>query len=282
MNKKIKIAAILSCHNRKIKTMACLESLFSIIPDIDVYLTDDGCTDGTPEAASSISENIHIVSGNGNLFWSRGMYKAWSEAVKGDYDYYLWLNDDVELYPTFLNELMECNCESGKHCVIVGLIKNIETGEILYGGTDKYGKLLQESDIPQSITNMNGNVVLVPKSVVDEIGIIDPVYWHDIGDVDYGMMATKAGIPVLSTRKAVADGHSNGKFCRVRKWGTTIENRFKKLYSPLGSNPNISFYFFKKHKGIVKACSVYLYLHLINLMPDCMVKWIWGDKFIEA
>ena len=59
MNKKIKIAAILSCHNRKIKTMACLESLFSIIPDIDVYLTDDGCTDGTPEAASSISENIH-------------------------------------------------------------------------------------------------------------------------------------------------------------------------------------------------------------------------------
>lgn len=276
-----KIAAIMTCHNRVVKTVACLNSLFSINPDIDVYLTDDGCTDGTPEKVKLISSRVKVISGNGNLFWSRGMYVAWKEALKNDYDYYLWLNDDVELYPYFLEELMECNHIFSNHNIIVGLIKDSATGNIIYGGTDKSGKLIQESERPQPIINMNGNVVLVPKSVVKDIGIIDFVYWHDIGDVDYGLMATKAGIPVLTTRKAIANGYSNGKFCRVRKWGTTVTKRFKKLYSPLGSNPNISFYFFKKHKSILHACFVYIYLHVINLMSDSMVKKIWGDKFVE-
>jgi GT2 family glycosyltransferase len=209
------------------------------------------------------------------------MYVAWTKALKGNYDYYLWLNDDIELCPLFLNELMECNQISNNHNIIVGLIKDITTGNIIYGGTDKNGKLIQESNLPQSIVNMNGNVVLIPKSVVNKIGIIDPVYWHDLGDVDYGLMAKKAGIPVLTTRKAIAYGYSNGKICRVRKWGTTINNRFKKLYSPLGSNPKISFYFFKKHKGLIQACSMYIYLHIINIMTDAMVEKIWGNKFVE-
>ena len=278
----MKIAAIMTCHNRKNKTMACLNSLFTMIPDVDVYLTDDACTDGTSETVLDTYPNVNIILGDGNLFWSRGMYEAWKEAQKNNYDYYLWLNDDVELYPFFFQELMECNCMSGRHCVIVGLIKDIYNGHILYGGTDNNGRLIQESDCCQPITNMNGNVVLVPQSVVEEIGIIDPVYWHDIGDVDYGLMAQKAGISVLSTRIAVADGHSNGKFCRVRKWDSTFSNRFKKLYSPLGSNPYISFYFFKKHKGLIPACLIYLYLHMINLMPDWMVKLVWNDKFVEV
>lgn len=277
----MRIAAIMTCHNRREKTIACLRSLFSIIPDTDVFLTDDGCTDGTAQAALAVSPHVHIVSGNGNLFWSRGMYLAWKEAIKGSYDFYLWLNDDIELYSSFWEELLECDRMALSKAVIVGLIKDKFSDAIIYGGTNADGELIQESALPQRIANMNGNVVLVPSCVVSAIGIIDPVYWHDIGDVDYGLMAQKAGISVLSTRKAVAVGYSNGKFCRVRKWGTTLSNRFKKLYSPLGSNPNISFYFFKKHKGLCAACMIYIYLHIINVLPDRIVQTIWGKKFLE-
>lgn len=277
----MRIAAIMTCHNRKEKTLACLDSLFMIEPNIDVYLTDDGCTDGTPQAVKLKYPQVKIVEGSGNLFWSRGMFTAWSKAVEHNYEYYLWLNDDIELYPTLLAELMACDKLANSKAVIVGLIKDIKTGQILYGGTDSNGHLVQESDSSQPIINMNGNVVLVPKFVVDSIGIIDPVYWHDIGDVDYGMMAKRAGIKVLSTRKAVADGYSNGKFCRVRKWDTSIAKRFKRLYSPLGANPHIHFYFIKKHKGLVPAVAMYIYLHIINFLPDCIVHTIWGDKFVE-
>ena len=97
----LSVAAILTCFNRKNKTQKCLESLFKILPDCDVYITDDGSTDGTRDMLHQCFPKVKVISGTGNLFWSRGMYTAWKEAVKGKYDYYLWLNDDIELYPFF-------------------------------------------------------------------------------------------------------------------------------------------------------------------------------------
>ena len=70
----MRIAAIITCHNRKEKTLVCLKSLFQIIQNIDVFLTDDGSTDGTSEAVKKIYPQVNIIQGDGNLFWSRGMY----------------------------------------------------------------------------------------------------------------------------------------------------------------------------------------------------------------
>lgn len=273
------IAAILTCFNRKEKTIVCLRSLFSIIPNIEVYLTDDGCTDGTPEAVRELYPlSVHIVNGNGNLYWSRGMYTAWKEAIKDNYDYYIWLNDDIELYPFFFKELFECNSIGGGNCIISGLIEDFEHNKILYGGTGFDGKLNQPSEIPQPVSHMNGNVVLVPASVVEKIGIIDPVLHHDLGDVDYGLTAIENGINVYTTRKAIAAGYSND-FCRVRKWGTTIFKRFKRLNHPLGSPLKINFYYRNKHFGYFHAVLFCSYLIFINLLPDCIIGYFCGEIY---
>ena len=91
------IAVLLTVFNRKDKTLKCLEQLYNQLPlreyQVDIYLTNDGCTDGTPEAINQKYPQIHIIQGTGNLFWNRGMYLAWQEAAKNDYDFYLWLND---------------------------------------------------------------------------------------------------------------------------------------------------------------------------------------------
>lgn len=274
----MKIAVLLTCYNRKYKTIHCLESLFRVLPACEVFLVDDASTDGTNEAVRKHFPNVHIIEGNGNLFWSRGMYTAWKEAIKGNYDYYLWLNDDVELYPFFFQELMECIQYGKNHCIVSGLIENAEKTRILYGGCDEHKQLAQCNQIPTSITFMNGNVVLVPKCVVSEIGIIDPVYHHDLGDVDYGLRALEHGIKVYATRRSVAMGYSNN-FCRVRKWHATLKQRFQKLYSPLGSHPRINFYYRKKHFGILNAASYFVFLHILNILPDVVVETVWGELY---
>jgi GT2 family glycosyltransferase len=272
------IAAILTCHNRKEKTLNCLSSLLSVLSDCEVYLTDDNSTDGTIEEINNQFPAIKIIRGNGNLFWNRGMYIAWKQALVDNYDYYLLLNDDVELYPFFFEELMKCNQLGGKYCIVSGLIEDIDKKTIIYGGSDSQKRLLQLAEVLQEITFMNGNVVLVPKEIVDKIGIFDPKFHHDLGDVDYGLTAIEAGIKLFSTRRAIGVGYSNN-FCRVRRWNTTIVDRLKKLYSPLGSPPKINFYFRKKHFGIINACLYWLYLHIINILPDKLVTIIWGDLY---
>ena len=278
----MRIAALLTCHNRKEKTHDCLLSLDKIKTrhELVIYLTDDGSTDGTSEMISSEFPHVHLIHGDGNLFWSRGMYAAWKEALKGNYDFYLWLNDDVILYPYFLDESMECEKLLGGHSIITGLIEDATHCKIIYGGSDSSKKRIQATGKPEPVRNMNGNVVLVPKCVVDKIGIIDPRFHHDLGDVDYGLTASKNGIGVYTTRKAIASGYTNN-YCRVRKWGTNVVNRFRKLYSPLGSNPSINFYFRKKHFGLINASTYWIYLHLLNIIPDGVVYTLWGDKYVD-
>ena len=273
-----RIATLLTCHNRVAKTIACLSSLQAINFNSDIYLVDDGSEDGTSKIVNKFYPNVNIILGNGNLFWNRGMYTAWKEAIKYNYDYYLWLNDDVELYPIFFKELIECEKLGGGACIISGLIENFDKTKILYGGSDQDKNLIQANGKLQKIKYMNGNVVLVPKIVVNKIGILDPTFHHDLGDVDYGLNAWEHGIKIFSTRIPIAAGYSNN-FCRVRKWNSNIIGRFKKLYSPLGSNPNLNFYYRKKHFGVINAVSYYIYLHLINILSDTVVSWIWGNKY---
>lgn len=85
----MRIAALLTCFNRKEKTLQCLKSLFQVLPGCIVFLVDDASTDGTSDAVKQLFPEVHIIRGDGNLFWSRGMFTAWKEAVKGNYNYLL-------------------------------------------------------------------------------------------------------------------------------------------------------------------------------------------------
>ena len=274
----MEIAVLLTCFNRREKTVKCLTSLISICPDCDIYLVDDGSTDGSTEVINNQFPDVKVFRGDGKLFWNRGMCLAWKEAAKSDYDFYLWLNDDVVLYDDFLQELLECQSEVNNKAVISGIIESHDKQEILYGGTDIARRLIQPNGKMQKITNLNGNVVLVPREVYQILGTLDPFYHHDLGDVDYGFRAASKGIPVYSTRKPVAYGEKN-HICRERLNNTTLKRRFKRLYSPLGSNPNINFYFRKQHKSIFNAIGYYVFQHLLNVIPDKLNQQIFGTKY---
>jgi glycosyltransferase involved in cell wall biosynthesis len=54
------IAVLMTCFNRKEKTLCCIESLFAQenMPTFDLYVCDDASTDGTSEA---ILEMIRLL-----------------------------------------------------------------------------------------------------------------------------------------------------------------------------------------------------------------------------
>ena len=269
----MKLAALLTCHNRRELTLACLRSLMRVAPRIDIYLTDDGSTDGTAEAVVREFPQVRILQGDGTLYWNRGMYRAWQAALAGEYDYYLWLNDDLELQPGFLDELLQCALMQEDPSIVCGIVADQASGEVIYGGYDAQRRLVQPAACPQRIRLMNGNAVLVPHAVVRQIGILDPYFLHDLGDLDYGLRAQEQGIPVLSTRCVVALGHRND-VCRIRRWGTTIRGRFQRLNAPLGSPLRQNFYYRRRHFGWLHAVAFCTYVLVLNLLPDAWVRKI--------
>lgn len=278
MDKKANLAVLLTCFNRKENTLKCLKQLFYLKQDIDVYLVDDNSSDGTYESVALQFPQVKIIIGNGDLFWNRGMHLAWEQASQKDYDYYLWLNDDVLLYENCFVELFECVKLTNNKSIISGIIESAEKDMTLYGGTNKNKQLIMPNGNLNPITNMNGNVVLIPKYVYKIVGNLDSYFHHDLGDVDYGYRANKKGVEVFTTRVAVASGEKND-FCRVRLNNASLPKRFKKLYSPLGSNPRINFYFRRKHFGLINATVYFLFLHFINSIPDNVNSKLFGKRY---
>ena len=82
------IALLLTVHNRKDLTLKCLESIYQGIQlcasdtySFNVYMVDDASVDGTSEEVSKRYPSVNIISGNGELYWCRGMFVAWTTAI---------------------------------------------------------------------------------------------------------------------------------------------------------------------------------------------------------
>lgn len=203
------IAVAISCFNRKDKTLASLAALFNQEPvgsvSLMVYLVDDGSTDGTGDAVSQAYPQVKIIPGDGNLFWNGGMRLAFAEALKSDYDYYLWLNDDTILYPDALKTLLATRehlaAQGQVKAIVAGSTQDPETGELTYGGYVQFGGLyppfkcrpVPPGETAKLCDTMCGNVVLIPREVVQIIGNLDPALTHYAGDWDYGLRAKQQG-----------------------------------------------------------------------------------------
>lgn len=261
----MKIAVLLTCFNRKEKTVSCLESLFRVLEcynknptfeliELSVFLVDDGCTDGTVDAIKEkLKEKpIYIIQGTGSLYWSRGMCLAWEESLKQDerWDFFLLLNDDVELLNNLFEELLATHQYSLKKYGSGGLYSGITTSKtdyskMTYGGNVWINRFLGTSErlnptgTPQLCDTVNANILMVDSCVVEKIGVFWNGYEHGASDYDYSLMARKAGFPVLITSHFCGrcdDDHKDKEDIKYFILNATFEERKKYFNHPVHSN----------------------------------------------
>src|SRR6266498_2334611 len=97
-----RVAAVMAAYNRRELTLACLRSLRAQrAPGVtlDAFVLDDASTDGTGQAIAEEFPEAALLRGTGRLYWNGGMRTAFGAAIAGDYDYYLWMNDDTAPSP---------------------------------------------------------------------------------------------------------------------------------------------------------------------------------------
>jgi GT2 family glycosyltransferase len=265
------IATLITCHNRKEKTLLCIKALFDQIGlgnnfIIDVFLVDDGSTDGTSDAIRVQFPYVNIIQGTGNLYWNRGMHLAWETAsAYKDYDYFLWLNDDTFLFNNaFRNLFFDFLPDS----IVCGTTKSSISNNITYGGFSNSNKFLIPNSFHQNADYYNGNCVLVPRNVFRKLGNLDPFFHHALGDFDYSLRARKNGIEIKIAPDFIGFCERHESIPKWRSNSINLLDRFKNLYNPLsGCNPIEYFVFDKRHKGISKACIHYISIHIRCLFP---------------
>lgn len=260
------IAVLLTCHNRRITTLECLNSLVKNEAggnkySTKIYLVDDSSTDNTADAVAEQFPSSVILKGDGTLFWCRGMCLAFSTAAKDCHDFYLWLNDDTLLYENALDTLIDTYSQlvksKGQDLIVVGSIQDPITKQRTYGGlVHKFWwhpfrfKPLKPESSPIQCEAMNGNCVLVPHSVFDKIGNIDSTFNHYLGDFDYALRARRKGLGVWIAPEYVGTCSPNPSYTDKSTFKLSVEEQLEKLEKPKGlPTTDLTLYSFREWKA---------------------------------
>lgn len=264
------IAVLMTVFNRKQTTLNCLSHLFgNEVPgcSFKVFLVDDGCTDGTGEAVAQLFPEVNIIKGEGNLFWNRGMYRAWMEALPLNADYYFWLNDDTVLNGDAIAIMLNVSSMNANKCIVTGcLCSPTDNGRVTYGGIIN-NKVVSPTGKAIECETTNGNALLIPRCVMEKVGILNNLYHHSRGDIDYGYRTRMAGFRILLTPVFVGICERHDQSFKCYNPAVSIVERFQFLYSPLGFKPIEVFTVSKLKGGFFEGIKAVALIHLRTLSP---------------
>jgi GT2 family glycosyltransferase len=254
-----KVAVLLTCYNRKDKTLTFLHSLINQAAftklEADIYVLDDGSTDGTAAAVKEAFPIVNVVNGTGNLFWAGGMLTIWQHAItQKAYDLFLLFNDDVILLEDSIERLMATYEGAGDSgTILIGSTLSPISNKLSYGGNALYRldhaayypvKPDAYNTLPCQLGN--ANIFLVDKFTVEKIGILSNAYTHYLADFDYTITASRNGVDVLIAPGYYGyceDDHGvnwlSGKY--------PLKERIKYLYNVNGLAYKEYLYYIKKH-----------------------------------
>lgn len=201
------LCALLTCFNRREKTLACLAALqsnqASANVDLHAVLVDDCSSDGTAAAVRERFPWVQVVAAEGDLFWCRGMHRAYAHAMPQGHDFYLWLNDDTVLDGDALARLLACQARlrgQPQPVIVIGSTRDSRSGATTYGGECRqtwwptsFDKVEPKAEAV-SVESFDGNIVLFSRAAAKQAGNLDPHFEHAMGDIDYGLRANRAGV----------------------------------------------------------------------------------------
>ncbi|MBD2037929.1 glycosyltransferase family 2 protein [Leptolyngbya sp. FACHB-321] len=202
LNKSVFI--LIPVHNRKTITLACLEALEknSYLERYQAVVIDDGSVDNTGQAIRATYPDVTVLEGNGNLWWTGAIALGMQYAYKQGAEFFIWLNDDCQFAADTLSHLVNFGQLHPSSIIGCQGFEAGKAGVIAFGGKRKtwQGYRFLEAAIGQVIPCdlLSGNIVCIPRAVVETIGYPDPkLVPHYGGDSLFLIRAKKAGFPLF-------------------------------------------------------------------------------------
>lgn len=263
-DRRLRIAALLTCHNRRETTLNCLRDL-KLQVGIDAYelrvcLVDDGSTDGTSDAVRREFPWVDLIQGDGTLYWNGGMRRAMAHARELDPDFHLWLNDDTRLYPDAISRLLDAfsalAADADPPPIVIGSLKDPQTGELTYGGsrrTSRWHPLrfsrIHPGEEAKPCDVFNGNLVLVHREAAEMIGNLNPDLVHVAGDYDYALRAGKKGVGRWIAPHFFGECSRNPVSAVWSDPEASLGDRYRRMLGVKGQPPGPRLVYYRSHGG---------------------------------
>jgi len=217
-NKPLVYVVVLNWNNA-VDTIECLQSLENsdYQPFVPLVI-DNGSTNGSVELIRDKFPTISIVELEKNLGYAAGNNVGIQHALDSGADYVMVLNNDTLVEPTMLGELVKCAEFDSKIGMIGPKMYCYEPEDTIFaigsfinwskGETTNRGLFQPASDFahfqgPEQVDFIAGCGVLVSRKFIEQVGVLDPIYYLNFEDVDWGVRGWRQGFEIWFAPQAV-------------------------------------------------------------------------------
>jgi len=212
-----RVAGIVLNYNGKDVTLLTLASLLeSRYSALDLVLVDNGSSDGTAEAVAEAFPQVPILRIAENRGPVPGMNLGLRWALDRDYDYLLLLNDDIEVDPRMVDELVAAVEEDPRIGSVGPKAYYYEDRQRLWstGGIIRFmesvnrergnGKIDRgQYDRDGEVDYLTGCALLMRREALEATGYFDPIFALSVEDADWGVRMRRAGYRSVYAHRAV-------------------------------------------------------------------------------
>jgi len=228
-------AVVIPVHGGLPLTVRCLQSLRECDPvPVMVVIVDDGSPDDTAAHLAIYFPDVHVVQGDGNLWWGGATNAGCKYAIERGARRLIFLNNDnVALSKNLIRELVRLLDERGGCVGGTTLMETPDGGRKVFGsggivdwrgrGTilRRSGEWFEESDSATECDWLPGMALAVDVDLFSRLGGIDSrAFPQTRGDADFTMRAKDLGVScVVSSACWIVNDRTQVPFNFARRLG---------------------------------------------------------------
>ena len=206
------VAVVVLSWNRRDDTLACLRSLARVeYPRLTTIVVDNASSDGTADAVASEFPQVVLVRNARNLGYAGGMNAGIRRAAELGAEHALLLNNDTEVDPEFVSPLVEEARRRPDAGALCAKVLYADPPDLIWFAGARFdprsgynGRLTghgeRDSDRFAAVAETDraaGTAMLVPRRVLDEVGLFDSRLFAYAEDTDWSLRARAAGYRLL-------------------------------------------------------------------------------------
>jgi GT2 family glycosyltransferase len=209
------VAIVILNWNRPGDTVACLRSMAaSDYPRWRAIVVDNASSDDSVAIIRAAFPQAQVLVNERNLGFAGGVNAGIAHALADGAAYVLLLNNDTEVAPPALGMLVRAAETCPRAGILSPLILYANDGRIWFAGSFRRRFLpgvsmpgyrqrrsLPAGPVPTDYAT--GCAMLLRREMLQEIGLLDPIYFMYWEDLDLGERARRAGWQVLLVPSAV-------------------------------------------------------------------------------
>jgi len=268
------VAILIPVHDGWDYTQKCLYDLGALLHNdagdssvrFSVVLIDDGSTDGTAGFVAKDFPDVHVLQGDGSLWWSGGINLGAQYAMDKLQAHYLLLwNNDINAAPGYFEQVASVVANEKQITVWGSVVRDMDNPERIWSMGGKFNPrtgarymlgldkpVVHIPQKPWEADWLTGMGTLVPVNVVKSIGLWnakDFPQYH--GDSDFTCRAREAGFSLRVHPKMVI-------FNATENSAPLHQGQFRKLLRSLVHikskyNFRKDLKFYRRHKAAPQA-----------------------------